>query len=145
MWQVVAMAALNGMDTGRRTLTKIHLAGTHKDSSSRGTQQHNQPPAAATDTQQRLALAQAIAVNKFWSNIQDFAILIKGRPPSAWIKSLPTGEQPFFRLDQQPPEKPPSSQRRRHADRRGAIAGSMPRQDSNSSSSHKTQWNWNGG
>lgn len=121
LWRVVALAALTGMDTGRRALVKAYLIAKEaaKTQPAAADTTTAPEPLATAEVQRCVALAQTAAINRFWAIIQDFATLNRGRPPKSWLKSIAdAGEQPFFRLTQQQVLELPSSQQHQQHDNR---------------------------
>ena len=95
VWHVVCLAAVLGMDKGRKLLTGWRLAVDAGGSQGRGSQDSSHPPALPD----RIPTASRVAVATFWDYLADFVGL--KLCPVTWLAEL-TEEHPFLHAVSQP-------------------------------------------
>jgi hypothetical protein len=103
LWQVIALSALNVMESGRKWLIKLRMPAIEA-----ARQQRGQHTAAGTPvepespvTHEQLQTVCAGITERFWSLIDNFTALHSVNAPSVWVKQLSKGnDQPFIELKQ---------------------------------------------
>lgn len=103
LWQVVALSALNAMESGRKRLLALCLPSDGRQARQRRGQQASGRHTLAGDatpttaTPAQLQMLETYVAERFWGYLRNFAALHSCGAPSQWVRQLSSGGgQPFL-------------------------------------------------